>query len=330
MLLRAPPGSWGKVSSFFEDGTHSVVGGCFAFSDAFLCFRTFSDAIIIRAQITIPPSPKTCQCVRSRGVASTRASSIAPITTTSTPVPPADLSWCVRVAPDKRVTHRTTFLRCHRLCEALLDSSRIYCLVSGLLVLAWLAGCVFSGRGCRQGGRNDVVVVFVEQAHCHRPRHRSGRRFYVQSRRLSTLAGTCFVAPRYRTVVSGASPPAGSVGHRLGEGSQPPAFSCSLLLLGAALTLLVDLGGLPRVAGVTTTSVKCLQVYANVHAMSTALLPPRLKVHCTSSQCCSPLAWARCRQWSRWRSFCRLESGAFDSLEDGLLKVHPAAAWTSC
>ena len=43
-------------------------------------------------------------------------------------------------------------------------------------------------------------VVFVEQAHCHRPHHRSGRRVYVQSRRLSTLAGTCFVAPRHRTV----------------------------------------------------------------------------------------------------------------------------------
>ena len=113
-------------------------------------------------------------------------------------------------------------------------------------------------------------VVFVEQAHCHRPHHRSGSRVYVQSRRLSTLAGTCFVAPRHRTVVSGASPPAGSVGHRLGEGSQPPAFSCGLLLLGAALTLLVDICGLSLVAGVTTTSVKCL-VCANVHVIFNSL-----------------------------------------------------------
>ena len=66
-------------------------------------------------------------------------------------------------------------------------------------------------------------VVFVEQAHCHRPHHRSGRRVYVQSRRRSTLAGTCFVTPRHRTVVS--------------------------------------------------------------------------------SQCCSPLAWTRRRQWSRWQCF---------------------------
>jgi hypothetical protein len=76
-------------------------------------------------------------------------SRIDPIRTTNTPLQPVDLSWCVRVAHDKREIHRTTFLRCHRLCEALLDSSRIYCLVSGLVVLAWLAGCVFPGRGCR-------------------------------------------------------------------------------------------------------------------------------------------------------------------------------------
>ncbi len=113
----------------------------------------------------IPPSPKACPCVRSRGVASTCAARIDPITTTNTSLQPADLSWCLRVAPDKRENHRTTFLRCHRPCEALLDSSRIFCSVSGLVVLVCLAGCVFPGRACRQGGRNDVVVVFVEQAH---------------------------------------------------------------------------------------------------------------------------------------------------------------------
>ena len=59
----------------------------------------------------------------------------------------------------------------------------------------WLAGCVFPGRGGRH-----VVTVCVEQAHCHRPHHRSGSRVDVQSRRFSTLAGTCFVAPRHRTV----------------------------------------------------------------------------------------------------------------------------------
>ncbi len=187
----------------------------------------------------------------------------------------------------------------------MLDSSRIYCLVSGLVVLAWLAGCVFPGRGCRQGGRNDVVdgttwwwcsssrciatgLIIAAGVECT-SNHVASQRSPAPASWLLAIGLLC----------TGASSPAGSVGHRLGEGSQPPAFSCGLLLLGAALTLLLDMGGLSRVAGVTTTSVKCLQVYANVHAMSTALLPPRLKVHCTSSQCCSPLAWARCRQWSR-------------------------------
>ena len=38
------------------------------------------------------------------------------------------------------------------------------------------------------------------------------------------------------------------------------------------------MGGLSRVAGVTTTSVKCLQVYANVHVMFNSLVASTLKL----------------------------------------------------
>jgi hypothetical protein len=102
--------------------------------------------------------------------------------------------------------------------------------------------------------------------------------------------------------------------------------------------LLLDMGGLSRIAGVTTTSVKCLQVHANVHVMFKSPVASTTKsaLHVvavllslglgtlsavvTLAELLSP-----CK-----RSFWRLGSGAFDSLEDGLLKVHPTAARTSC
>ena len=217
-------------------------------------------------------------CVRSRGVASTCAARIDPITTTNRSLQPAELSWCVRVAPDKRENHRTTFLRCHRVCEALLDSSRIFCSVSGLVVLA-LAACfpaevVGKEDGttwwwCSSSRRIATGLIIAAGVECTSN--------HVASQRSPAPASWLLAIGQLRT---GASPPAGSVGHRLGEGSQPPAFSCGLLLLGAALTLLVVIGGLSRVAGVTATSVKCLQVYANVHVMFNSLVASTLKSAC--------------------------------------------------
>jgi hypothetical protein len=40
--------------------------------------------------------------------------------------------------------------------------------------------------------------------------------------------------------------------------------------------MLLDIGGLTRVAGVTTTSVKCLRTYTNVHVMLNSLVPSAL------------------------------------------------------
>jgi hypothetical protein len=96
---------------------------------------------------------------------------------------------------------------------------------------------------------------------------------YVQSPRLSTLASSCFMAPRHRAALYCVHPPrAGSVGHRRSEGSTAVGVLLRPLLLEAALALLVDIGGFTHVAGVATTSVKCLRAYANVHVMFFGLM----------------------------------------------------------
>ena len=164
-----------------------------------------------------------------------------------------------------------------------------------------------------------MVVVFVEQAHCHRPHNCSGRRVYVQShgpQRSPAPASWLLAIGLFCTVYI--PPPAGSVGNRLGEGST----AAGVLLRPSPRSCAYVTRGCRRALTRRRRPDHIREVLAGLRQWSCDVQRPC----CLHTQKCIARRRSVVLPWRGHAVGSGHAGGAFEGLEDSLL--HPAAAWT--